>query len=479
MSSMRKLVPFLFLLPMAVYLVVSPGCANIVPPAGGPRDSLPPLLMDVTPPDSTRNFSGNRIVFTFDEYIELQNVQSQLVVSPSLPINPDVNYRLNTVTVRFRDTLERNTTYTFDFGDAIRDFNEGNTLKGFNYTLSTGPYIDSLELRGKVLLAETGRVDTTLIVMLHTNPSDSAVFRDRPRYVTKLNSSGEFVFRNLPPRTFHVYALKDESGTRRYMNDKQLFGFANDPVVTGTDAKPVTIYAYATASGSPAVIGALPTIGSGGRRTGGQTADTRLKFQVNLLEGKQDLLNNLEFRFESPLRKFDSSLVTLYTDSTFQPAAATRSLDSARRKLTIATTWKENTLYHVILDKEFADDSTGKKLLKTDTVSFTTRKSSDYGSLRLKFRGLENASNPVLQVVQNNVIYLSAPLKQNEFYQLMFPPGEYELRILLDENGNGVWDPGNFFEGRRQPEIVRPVERKITVRPNWQNEMEIQMTDDR
>jgi hypothetical protein len=133
----------------------------------------------------------------------------------------------------------------------------------------------------------------------------------------------------------------------------------------------------------------------------------------------------------------------------------------------------------VIFDKEFADDSTGKKLLKTDTVSFTTRKSSDYGSLRLKFRGLENAPNPVLQIVQNNVIYLSAPLKQNEFYQLMFPPGEYELRILLDENGNGVWDPGAFFEGRKQPEIVIPIERRITVRPNWQNEMEIQMTDDR
>jgi uncharacterized protein (DUF2141 family) len=471
---MKKLISILFLTGLAAYLVFSSGCANIVPPAGGPRDSLPPMLVEVTPPDSMRNFTGSRIVFSFDEYIEVQNVQSELMISPSLPSNPDINYRLNTMTIRFRDTLERNTTYTFDFGNAIKDFNEGNPLKGFNYTFSTGPYIDSLELRGKVWLAETGKVDTTLIVMLHTNPADSAVFRDRPRYVTKLNSNGEFIFRNLPPRTFYVYALKDETGTRRYMNDKQLFGFASEPVTTDADNEPVVLYAYASSASSTVPTGALPNVGSG-RRTGGANADNRLRFQLNLVEGQQDLLRDLEFRFESPLRKFDSALVNLYTDSVFQPAVSRRYLDSTRRKLSIATAWKENTLYHVILDKDFADDSSGKKLLKTDTVSFTTRKTADYGALKLKFRGLENARNPVLQILQNNTIYRSAPLGQNEFVASMFPPGEYELRILFDENGNGTWDPGVFFGARKQPEIVRAIERKITVRPNWQNEIEIQL----
>ncbi len=325
-----------------------------------------------------------------------------------------------------------------------------------------------------MILAETGKIDSTLIVMLHTDPSDSVVMRERPRYVTRLSSTGEFIFRNLPPKTFYLYALKDESGTRRYLDDKQLFAFADSAAIPGISPAPITLYAYSIAPTSEPVSN-LPSI-SGGRRTGGgQGTDNRLKFQTNLTEGRQDLLTHLELRFESPLRKYDSSLVNLFTDSVFNLVAASRELDSSRKKLLITTAWKENSNYHLILDKEFADDSSGKKLLKTDTVSFTTRKTSDYGALRLRFRGLEMARNPVIQLVQNNRIYRSIPMKQDEFFEAMFPPGEFEIRILYDENGNGIWDPGAFFGLRRQPEIVRSIDRKITVRPNWQNEIEIQL----
>jgi hypothetical protein len=52
-------------------------------------------------------------------------------------------------------------------------------------------------------------------------------------------------------------------------------------------------------------------------------------------------------------------------------------------------------------------------------------------------------------------------------------PGEYELRILYDTNKNGVWDPGEFFNKHKQPEVVVPIERKINVKSNWQNEFEL------
>jgi len=181
-----------------INLISGTGCANIIPPQGGPRDSIPPVLLKVTPGDSTRNFTGNKITFTFDEFIELQDIQGNLNVSPSPKINPVVDYKLNTVTVKLKDSLESNTTYSINFGNAIKDFNEGNPAKGLTYTFSTGKYIDSLELSGKVILAENGKIDTTLMIMLHTNPDDSAVVKDRPRYIVKLDGSGNFIFKNLP-----------------------------------------------------------------------------------------------------------------------------------------------------------------------------------------------------------------------------------------------------------------------------------------
>ena len=200
---MRKLsLVFLAFLLIAEGMVFIPGCANVVPPQGGPRDSVPPLLIKVTPADSTRNFSGSRVNFSFDEYIDVQNIQENLIISPIPRTTPTVDFRLNTISVRLRDSLEPNTTYTINFGNAVRDINEGNIAKELTYTFSTGPYIDSLELKGKVILAETGKVDTTIVAILHTNPSDSAVVKEKPRYVAKLDGQGNFIFRNLPPRNF-------------------------------------------------------------------------------------------------------------------------------------------------------------------------------------------------------------------------------------------------------------------------------------
>src|ERR1044071_5786669 len=145
---------FLLILFILKIEVLTTGCANIIPPSGGPRDSLPPVLIKATPVDSARNFTGNRITFTFDEFVDLQNVYQNLIVSPIPKSLPDVEQKLKTITVRLKDTLEPNTTYSLNFGNAIKDYNEGNVLKNFTYIFSTGNTIDSLELKGKVILAE-------------------------------------------------------------------------------------------------------------------------------------------------------------------------------------------------------------------------------------------------------------------------------------------------------------------------------------
>jgi len=460
----------------AISLISGPGCANIIPPQGGPRDSLPPVLLKATPGDSTRNFTGNKITFTFDEFVDVQGVQENLMVSPTPTINPSVDFRLNTVTIKLKDTLESNTTYSLNFGDAIKDFNEGNPLKGFTYTFSTGRYIDSLELSGKLILAETGKTDTTLIIMLHTKADDSAVVKENPRYLTKLDGKGNFTFKKLPPKTFYIYALKDEGGTHRYLNDKQLFAFANKPVIVDGKTEPVTLYAWTgkqTTQQQQANLSGI-SIGGNRNRSGGIAADSRLKYQTNLINNQQDILSNFVITFDQPLRSFDSTKIRLYTDSTFIAAPAyTFTKDSSKKKILLTHSWKENTIYHIILEKDFAQDSAGKKLLKTDTLKFITRKAADYGALKLKFRSLDMTKNPVLIFLTGETVFKSVPLTSAEFSQTLFFPGEYELRILYDENKNGVWDPGQFFGKHKQPELVKPIDRKIIVKPAWQNEFEI------
>lgn len=453
-------------------VINGPGCANIVPPQGGPRDTIPPVLIKSNPGDSARNFTGNKIVFTFDEFVDVQDVQGNLLVSPMARINPVVDFKLREITVKLKDSLEANTTYTLDFGKAVKDITEGNIMKNFRYTFSTGPYIDSLELEGSVIMAETAKPDSTMIVMLHSSKDDSAVVKEKPKYIARLDGKGRFHFKNLPGKTFYLYALKDEGGMRRYMNEKQAFAFADKPVDLLAKNEPITLYAYAKKEPAPA----MPTdlgIGSSKPKPG-TAADKRLKFQSNLLNNQQDLLGDLALNFETPLKRFDSTGLRLYTDSTYQPVTElSMKTDSLASSITIQTNWKENTLYNLVLDKEFAEDSTGRKLFKTDTISFLTKKKADYGSLKIRFRKLELEKNPVVQLVNGQGTIKSFPLTATEFNLALFNPGEYELRILFDDNKNGSWDPGQFFGTKRQPEKVILIGRKVTIKANWTNDYDI------
>ena len=452
--------------------MVLSGCANIIPPTGGDRDSLPPRLLKVTPLDSSKGFNTKTITFTFDEYIDQpQEISKNLIVSPMYTLMPSVEPKLRTLTVKIKDTLEPNTTYYFNFGDAIRDINEGNVLHNFTYIFTTGNVFDTLELSGKVILAETGGIDSTLIVMLHRSGEDSVLTRENPRYITKVDGKGNFRFQYLPAGTFYIYALKNEGGSLRYFGETPLFAFADSAVEIKPDAAPVTLYAFEEKKGP-----LQSTINfAGGNRPGVKSDERRLRFSTNLSGNVQDLLGDFTIKFEQPLRNFDSTKLQLSTDSAFNPSPASWQMDSLKKKLTLKNTWKENTLYHLILDKDFADDSVGRKLLKTDTISFTTRKQADYGSLKISFTNIDLSKNPVLQFSQGGQVIKTFPLTTAELDQPLFNPGEYELSILYDANKNGHWDPGTFFEEKKQPELVKPLNKKITVRTNWDNEFEIKL----
>jgi hypothetical protein len=148
-------------------------------------------------------------------------------------------------------------------------------------------------------------------------------------------------------------------------------------------------------------------------------------------------------------------------------------VDSVMKKFTLFYTWKENTLYHLILQKDFAEDTLGEKLLKIDTIAFRTKKESDYGNVRLRFRNVDLNLHPILLFFQGDKIVLSYPIGRSLRYNnKLFIPGEYELRVLYDRNENGIWDPGDFYQ-HLQPEIVVPIKKKVTVKANWDNEVDI------
>jgi uncharacterized protein (DUF2141 family) len=467
---------FLFLLLVLIgflkIMMQLQGCANPIAPSGGPRDSLPPMLVEVTPGDSTRNFNSNKITFTFNEFIDLDNVQQNLVVSPMPKMLPQVERKLRTVTVKIKDTLEENVTYTYDFGNAIKDINEGNVAKNFTYVFSTGKNIDSLELRGHIIMAQTGKTDSTMVAMLHTSTDDSAVAKEKPRYIAKLDGNGNFIFHHLPPGTFTLFAVKDEGGQYRYLSPKQTFAFADKPVTIGSNNPPVTLYAYVKTvkeeekKTTTARIRPMTT-----DKTKAQ--DKRLSFRNNLENGQQDLLGQLIFTFAEPLKEFDSSKVQ-FLDEQYRPLTGYQIIkDTSNTRVTLSYKWKENTPYNLIVDKDFAEDSAGRKISRTDTLRFRTMKETDYGSIRIRINNFDAAKKPVLQLLQGDDIKFAAKLTSKEFYVKLFKPGEYDIRILYDDNDNGVWDSGDFFDNHRQPEKAQTLNVKLNVKANWDKDVNI------
>ena len=191
-----------------------------------------------------------------------------------------------------------------------------------------------------------------------------------------------------------------------------------------------------------------------------------------------DLLDSLKISFQTKLKTLDSTKIH-FLDGKFNPVPSYTILhDSAGKGLTIVTKWLPDSPYHLILEKDFAEDSLGRKLLKADSIAFRAKRESDYGQVRIRFKNLDMGKNPVIQFVQNKDIKFSAPLTSPVFSRKLVIPGDYTLRILYDDNKNGYWDPGDFFGKHVQPEIVVPVpinnkKKVFTVKASWENDLDI------
>ncbi|MEP7144586.1 MAG: Ig-like domain-containing protein [Ferruginibacter sp.] len=448
--------------------VMGTGCAQIGSPTGGPRDSIPPVLISANPNLLTTNFTANKITLLFNEYVDVQEVQNNVLISPFPKITPTIDFKLRTVTVKLKDTLLPNTTYAINFGNAIRDNNEGNPIRNFTYVFSTGKTIDSLQLGGKVIIAETGKNDSTIIALLYRNVDDSAVQKRKPDYVAKLDSSGNFKFTNLSAGHYKVYALKDGDGGKTYNSKIEMFAFADSEMVVSGSTSPVTLYAYVEEKDTKKTT----TSSSAGAKPNAQ-ADKKLRYTTSLSSNEQDLLTDLIITVNKPLKEFDIQKIML-TDTNYNKIADTIFLDSTKKNIHIKTAWKEDTHYRLVVSKDAISDSTGLELTRADTIRFASKKESAYGSLVIRFSNLAAVNHPVLQFIRGEEIYKTAPITTTQWSDKLFVPGEYEIRILFDANNNGRWDPGNY-EKKIQPEKAITLVNKLNIRANWDNERDIKL----
>ncbi|MEA9415112.1 Ig-like domain-containing protein [Flavobacterium sp. PL02] len=219
-------------------------CAKRGSITGGLKDTLAPVLLSSVPKNFSTEFKGNTIKLTFDEYVKIKNANKQLIISPPMKHEPLINPTTASkyITIKINDTLQPNTTYSFNFGQSITDNNEGNPYNQFKYIFSTGSYIDSLALGGKIKDAHDKQSDSFVSVMLYEindTYKDSVVYKENPRYITNtLDSLKTFRLENLKAGKYLLVALKDKGNNNKFNPKDDKIGFIKHPITIPND----TIY---------------------------------------------------------------------------------------------------------------------------------------------------------------------------------------------------------------------------------------------
>ena len=214
-----------------LFFILIASCAKRGSISGGLKDTIAPVMKVSLPKNFSTNFTGKTIKLTFDEYVKLKNVNKQLIVSPPMTTAPDIlpTTASKYITINIKDTLQPNTTYSFNFGQSIEDNNEGNPYKQFKYVFSTGSYIDSLKLSGKIKDAIDKKTDNFVSVLLYEineKYNDSVVYKQKPRYVTNtLDSATTFQLENLKAGKYLLVAMKDINGNFKFDSKTEKIGF--------------------------------------------------------------------------------------------------------------------------------------------------------------------------------------------------------------------------------------------------------------
>ncbi|MFD1769270.1 Ig-like domain-containing protein [Sphingobacterium suaedae] len=220
-------------------------CANIQRPTGGPKDSLPPKLLNEAPANFSRNFTEKQITLTFDEYIKLNNQFKEFSISPDVEEIVDYKVRKKNLVITLPDSLEENTTYTINFGKGLVDYNESNPIVNYTYVFATGDELDSLSISGSVKNGFTKsfdqKKDENIKVLLIPTRQDSIFGKKKANIFVNVDTSGNFKFSNLREDVYRIYALKEQNNDRIFNGNDEWIGFQNDSIVLQQDVSDIAL----------------------------------------------------------------------------------------------------------------------------------------------------------------------------------------------------------------------------------------------
>ena len=527
---MKKIL-FLFLFSL---LLIS--CARVGSPVGGAKDTIPPKVIgsniDTLRVNVPRDIKELRI--DFDEYITLKEINKQLIISPPLkkmtkiiPSGMANKYLL----IKWEDTLQANTTYNFNFGNAIVDNNESNALKYYNFAFSTGEKIDDFYISGelKSLIAnkEKKSEESSLVVGLYQE-KDSMDYRQKPYYITKADPDGYFELNYLSPGNYRILAFEDSNANSVYDAGKENVGFQKEGIVLDKSISSLNINLFPskkalkyqemkevpggilmTYEGNPAAVKVLsineklkdykvthsPKSDSiyiwfdAKKQNLGIDARENLKFSYD--DGvKQDTIS-VFYRYNtknemtvsntkgSVLAPTDDFVITSnYFIDKMQPEKWSLISDSISQEFTAVIS--PNNSYEIVIKSNFKE---GKKysltvpketvssfyesLLKSYRFDFESGKTEAYGTLSFTLKDAPTTKFWLQLLSENGNIAYSKYGKEAIVNFNSIKPGMYQPRILVDNNENGIWDSSDFSTGTFAEDVFLNP-KKIEVRPLWE-----------
>ena len=508
------------------------GCAKRGSITGGLKDTIAPVLKISFPENFSTNFKGDQIKLVFDENVKLKNLKKQLIISPPMKNEPLIlpTTASKTITIKLKDTLQPNTTYSINFGQSIADNNEENPYNQFKYIFSTGSFIDSLSLGGKIKSAIDKEVESFVSVMLYEindKFNDSIIYKETPRYVTNtLDSLKTFRLENLKAGKYLLIAMKDQNSNNKYNPKTDKIGFHKQYITIPND----TIYELELFKETLPFMAFKPTQSSGNKifigyegdaRTAAAKAKITLKNKnevlptiVTQLQKKDSLqvwfrplkadslalnisndkyVNNFVFKIKD--QKIDTLNVTaLYNGTlhfrnryTLESSTPLVRFEKTKFKLIskdstsvpFTTEYDEFTQQlHIDFKKEPSEKYSLKILpggltdffeKSNDTLLFkaTTQSTSDYGNLRIK---LENVKRfpVIIELTDDKGIVLASEYSESAttIDFNLLEPAKFTLRAIYDENKNKFYDSGNYLEKRYSEEVIY-FSKEIDVRANW------------
>ena len=505
-------------------------CAKKASPTGGPKDTIPPVLISASPKLNTTFFDKEEVKFIFNEYVQLDDIDKQLIISPPLKIG---GYKLHPtmtaskkITLSILDTLLENTTYTFNFGEGIKDYNEGNKMSFFSYTISTGAEIDSLNLKGRINDAIEMKPNDFISLQLYpidSSYNDSTIYTKKPFYVTSTLDSTIFEFKNLKAGKYELIALKDFSNNYFFDQNIDQIGFLNSHIDLPLDSiielnifKEKAIFSWADPffindhhighgfygdyqDQKFQMISNVPKsfeyIINKNRETdtlnywfkGIETDSLKFEYPINdtiktelvnfknpikdslvinqMTIGAIDLTEKFKLSSNLPIISSDSSLIKIRKkDSTL--VSSRISIDENYDRVEIDFKLLPNDLYNIQLLPNALKDFWGNT---HDTLNYrvSTKKIEDYGNIFIQLI-YEESYEFILELLKDGKVVRSynKPAEDSNYSFKLLDPGKYFLRLIKDKNNNDKWDTGNYLE-KIQPEEVIYFPFELELRANW------------